>query len=159
MTFKQAIDVARRVPRYARERQGFRDIHDFAAHIREVRARRAELRQPPGPILPDSACDRLCAALMSAPSWLREEARLAAHCSRKCRAPIHVESRSWGTPLSSASRLPYCEGRSGWTDWRNGRPRRYHRSTLVIVIPTTWLVPRLSRLRRRSRRFIGGADT
>lgn len=145
------MEIARRVPRSVRTRQGCESIRDYARHISDVRLRRAELRRPPGPVLPESVTDRLLAELMQAPPSLRREARRAAYCSAYSRAPFRVVSRTWDTPASEAPRKPWCEGRSGWTLWLCGRPKRYHRQTLVICLPVAWLVPRLARLRRRAK--------
>jgi hypothetical protein len=51
LTLAATVKWARRIPRSAREAQGFTRILDFARHVKELRAKRAELRkQRPDPL-------------------------------------------------------------------------------------------------------------
>src|SRR5262245_4386706 len=51
LTLAETLNWARRIPHSARKAQGFTRIIDFARHVRQLRAKRAELRRRhPDPI-------------------------------------------------------------------------------------------------------------
>jgi hypothetical protein len=51
LSVADTVKWARRIPRAAREAQGFTRIADFARHVKQLRAKRAELRkQHPDPV-------------------------------------------------------------------------------------------------------------
>jgi hypothetical protein len=123
LTLGQTIRWARRILRASRLAQGFPDIAEFARHVRQLRAERAELRAwQPDPLRRD-ILDRLDRVIQGRPDLIRE-ARLVAGF--------------WWKPRLTV-----------W--WRVGKPRQYDSVRMVgsryfpktdVAVPAAWLVAR-----------------
>src|SRR5262249_52143758 len=115
---------ARRIPLSARKAQGFSRIIDFARHVKQLRAKRAELRrQHPDPIR-RSILDALDRVLLE-----RSDLLIAAR----------REAGFWWGPHVNA-----------W--WGRGKPRAYGGVRIAyrtyypkrnVAVPATWLLARL----------------
>jgi hypothetical protein len=123
LTLAATAKWARRIPRSAREAQGFTRILDFARHVKELRAKRAELRKPQPDPVRRAILDRL-ERIMFDRTDLKKAARRAA------KANCHPEFPVW---------------------WKGSKPRLYYGVRLArgyfpkrnVKVPARWLLARL----------------
>ena len=118
------VKWARRIPRAAREAQGFTRIADFARHVKRLRAKRAELRkQHPDPVR-RAILDKL-ERIMFYRTDLRKAAR------RKAKANCHPDFPVWWS--GSKPRL--------YTGIRLERHAYYPKRN--VAVPAKWVLARL----------------
>jgi hypothetical protein len=123
LSLADTIKWARRIPRYARAAQGFTRIEDFARHVKQLRAKRAELRKPQPDPLRRAILDTL-ERIMFDCDGLRKAAR------RQAKANCHPEFPVW---------------------WNGKKPGLYDGVRIArgyfpkrnVKVPARWLLARL----------------
>jgi hypothetical protein len=123
-TLSETIEWARRIPRSAREAQGYTRMVNFARHVKRLRAERARLRErEPDPLRRD-ILDKLDRILADRPDLF-----IAARRAAKC----------WWRPQMNV-----------W--WSHGKPQVHDSVRLIrgryyekrdVVVPAPWLLARL----------------
>ena len=115
---------ARRIPRAAREAQGFTRIADFARHVKQLRAKRAELRkQHPDPVR------RAILDTLERIMFNRADLRKAAR--REAKANCHPNFPVWW----NGSKLRLYDGVR--------LERRAYYPKRNVAVPATWVLARL----------------
>lgn len=125
LSLRETLEWARRIPSSARIAQGFTRIADFARHVKQLRAQRAELHKPYIDPLRRTILDTLDRIVSD-----RNDLVVAAR----------REAGFWWKPRVNV-----------W--WSGGKPRTYDNARLVegyryspkrdVAVPATWLLARL----------------